>query len=190
MCDIMTKMMMQFEYERVLERWLKWGMDWSSFNVLIINSLRIFFEFIHVPFHIVFLLLMRRNPFPVRVIIMKEFCLLCKDTFDSFWWLSEVVYRHSTTINFYIAPYTHNIDVQEMKISYIFFVQRQPVSNYDVPGRWLKEGRNISWTKTRVNNLLVNIDADYEFMRQMSTPKKTYKSRVSTYDTIWIYVSQ
>ena len=59
-----------------------------------------------------------------------------------------------------------------MKISYIFFVQRQPVSNYDVPGRWLKEGRNISWTKTRVNNLLVNIDADYEFMRQMSTPKK------------------
>lgn len=27
---------------------------------------------------------------------------------------------------------------------------------------------NLALTKTRVNNLLVNIDTDYEFMRQMS----------------------
>lgn len=59
------------------------GLNWSSFNVLIINSLRIFFEFHEEPFHIVVFLLMSRNPFPVRVIIMKEFCLLRKDTFDS-----------------------------------------------------------------------------------------------------------
>lgn len=106
---------------------------------------------------------MRRNPFPVRVIIMKEFCLLCKDTFDSFWWLSKVA--QTFHIKFYIAPHIQNIDVQGMKISYIFLIQRQPASNYDVPGRWLKEGRNISLTKTRVNNLLVNIDADYEFVK-------------------------
>jgi hypothetical protein len=121
------------------------------------------------PFHIVFILLMRRNPFPVRVIIMKEFCLTCKDAYDSIPF-DDCLKSLVTIKKFYIAPYTtlhmHTISMfKKWKLVTFSFIQRQQVSNYDVPGRWLKEGRNISLTKTRVNNLLVNIDADYEFVK-------------------------